>query len=181
MLNEGKWNGDHTYNETSRSLEKKILGIVGMGRVGREVAIRAKGLGMRIIYHNRNRLAPELEMEAEYRGSIYDLLGESDCVMLCLPATSNQKPIINKQTLQLMKQSATLVNIARGIMVDEEALADALEDGTITAAGLDVHLGEEGSSIRDKQGGGYINPRLLNNWRCTNLPVSIYIYISLYI
>ncbi|MEX3852505.1 2-hydroxyacid dehydrogenase [Paraburkholderia sp. BR10923] len=119
------------------------LGVIGMGRIGQALARRAQGFKMRVIYHNRSRVAPQIEAElnAEYV-SKEDLLRRADHVVLVLPYTKNNHHTIGAAELALMKPSATLTNIARGGIVDDAALADALRDRRIAAAGLDVFEGE---------------------------------------
>ena len=120
------------------------LGIIGMGRIGQAIARRgAHGFGMRVIYHNRSRLAPEVEAEckASYVGK-EELLRTADHVMLVLPYTPESHHTIGAPELALMKPTATLVNIARGGIVDDAALAEALRTRRIAAAGLDVFEGE---------------------------------------
>ncbi|NJD63297.1 MAG: D-glycerate dehydrogenase [Deltaproteobacteria bacterium] len=116
------------------------LGIVGMGKIGGAIAARAAGFGMRVLYHNRRPLPPEREsvLCASYRG-LDELLAESDFVILCVPLTRETRGMIDRERLQRMKPTAVLVNIARGEVVDEEALARALSEGGIFAAGLDVY------------------------------------------
>lgn len=120
------------------------LGIIGMGRIGQAIARRgAHGFGMRVIYHNRSRLA--LEVEAECKASYVgkeELLRTADHVMLVLPYTPESHHTIGAPELALMKPTATLVNIARGGIVDDAALAEALRTRRIAAAGLDVFEGE---------------------------------------
>jgi glyoxylate reductase len=114
------------------------LGIVGMGRIGREVAKRARAFDMRILYHNRNRnAAAEAELGVEFR-SLDELLDESDFVTLNCPLTPETKHLIGAEQLQRMKRSAILINMARGGVVDTDAITQALTDGVIAAAGLDV-------------------------------------------
>ncbi|MGE4376436.1 MAG: 2-hydroxyacid dehydrogenase, partial [Burkholderiaceae bacterium] len=120
------------------------LGIIGMGRIGQGIARRgAHGFGMRVIYHNRTRLAPEVEAEckASYVGK-EELLRTADHVVLVLPYTPESHHTIGAPELALMKPTATLVNIARGGIVDDAALAEALRTRRIAAAGLDVFEGE---------------------------------------
>lgn len=116
------------------------IGIVGMGKIGSAVAARATGFGMRILYHNRRPLSPERErvLRAEYRG-LDELLAESDFVVLCVPLTAETRRLIGGERLGKMKPTAVLVNVSRGEVVDEGALAKALAGGTIFAAGLDVY------------------------------------------
>ncbi|MDF3081629.1 2-hydroxyacid dehydrogenase [Burkholderia sola] len=119
------------------------LGVIGMGRIGQALARRARGFGMQVIYHNRSRVAPEIEAElnAEYV-SKDALLARADHVVLVLPYTKENHHTIGAAELAKMKPTATLTNIARGGIVDDAALAAALRDGTIAAAGLDVYEGE---------------------------------------
>ncbi|KML51234.1 2-hydroxyacid dehydrogenase [Burkholderia cepacia] len=119
------------------------LGIIGMGRIGQALARRARGFGMQVTYHNRSRVAPEIEAElnAEYV-SKDALLARADHVVLVLPYTKENHHTIGAAELAKMKPTATLTNIARGGIVDDAALAVALRDGTIAAAGLDVYEGE---------------------------------------
>ena len=120
------------------------LGIIGMGRIGQGIAKRgAHGFGMQVIYHNRSRLSPELEAEckASYV-SKQEVLQTADHVVLVLPYTAENHHTIGAAELALMQPTATLINIARGGIVDDAALAQALKAGRIAAAGLDVFEGE---------------------------------------
>lgn len=120
------------------------LGVIGMGRIGQGIARRgAHGFGMKVIYHNRSRLdaATEAECKASYV-SKEELLKTADHVILVLPYSAQAHHLIGAAELALMKPSATLVNIARGGIVDDAALAAALRNKTIAAAGLDVFEGE---------------------------------------
>jgi gluconate 2-dehydrogenase len=120
------------------------LGILGMGRIGQAIARRgALGFGMQVAYHNRSRLSPEQEapIGARYVDKV-TLLREADHLVLVLPYTPQNHHTIGAAELALMKPSATLTNIARGGIVDDAALAAALRQGVIAAAGLDVFEGE---------------------------------------
>jgi gluconate 2-dehydrogenase len=120
------------------------LGILGMGRIGQGIARRgALGFGMKVIYHNRSRLdeASEAQCQASYV-SKQELLKNSDHLVLVLPYSAESHHAIAATELALMKPSATLVNIARGGIVDDVALAQALRDQRLAAAGLDVFEGE---------------------------------------
>jgi glyoxylate reductase len=121
-------------------LRGKRLGIVGLGNLGRRVARRARAFGMSIAYHGRHEAPAEAvaELEAE-RLDLDELLASSDVVSLHCPLTAETRHLISVRELGLMKESATLVNTARGPVVDEAALAGALREGVITAAGLDVY------------------------------------------
>ncbi len=114
------------------------LGIVGMGRIGKQVARRAAGFEMQILYHNRNRdVEAETELDVQYR-SFNELLAESDFVALNCPLTPETTGLIGAAQFELMKPSAILINMARGPVVETDALYDALSTGQIAAAGIDV-------------------------------------------
>jgi glyoxylate reductase len=114
------------------------IGIVGLGRIGKQVARRACAFDMRVLYHNRRRdLAAEAEFNAEYR-TLDELLAESDFVTLNCPLTAETTNLISRPQFERMKRSAMLINMARGAVVDTQALYEALRDGQIAAAGLDV-------------------------------------------
>jgi lactate dehydrogenase-like 2-hydroxyacid dehydrogenase len=114
------------------------LGVLGMGRIGRAVARRARGFGMRLLYHNRKPdPAAEAELGAEYR-TFDGLLAEADHVVVLVPLSAATHHLIDAASLGRMKPTATLVNVARGPVVDPNALEVGLRDGTIRAAGLDV-------------------------------------------
>ena len=120
----------------------KKLGIVGMGRIGQAVARRARGFGMEILYHNRSRKQDdERELGARYAG-LDELLDEADFVSIHTPLTEETRHLIGAHELGKMKPTAVLVNTSRGPVVDEGALAEALADGRIFAAGLDVYENE---------------------------------------
>ena len=116
------------------------LGIIGMGRIGTEVARRAIGFEMEVLYHNRSRQSQDIEEEvqATYVESLTDLLSRSDHVILVAPATPSTYRMMGKEQFRAMKKMATFVNISRGSLVDQEALVEALETKCIAAAGLDV-------------------------------------------
>lgn len=118
----------------------KTLGIIGLGRIGKAVARRAKGFGMAVLYYQRSRLSPEEEeaLCVEY-ADLYDLLGQSDFVSLHVPLTDKTRHLIGRRELDHMRPTAFLINTSRGPVVDEEALVEALEKGTISGAGLDVY------------------------------------------
>jgi glyoxylate/hydroxypyruvate/2-ketogluconate reductase len=143
FLRAGKW-GKWSYDMfLGPDVYGSTLGILGMGRIGQAIARRAQGFNMRVIYHNRSRVAPaiEAELNAEYRTK-EALLREADHVVLVLPYTAENHHTIGAPELALMKPGATLTNIARGGIVDDAALAEALRERRIAAAGLDVFEGE---------------------------------------
>jgi glyoxylate reductase len=121
-------------------VEGKVLGVVGLGRIGRAVARRGRAFGMRIVYHNRNRVPTEVEeaLAAEYR-QLDELLAEADVVTLHTTLSEETCHLIDARRLGLMKTTAVLVNASRGPVVDETALVDALRNRKIFAAGLDVY------------------------------------------
>ncbi len=121
----------------------KTLGIVGMGRIGQAVARRARGFSMRVLYTNRNRLPRDIEAElgAEYR-SLDDLLRASDFVTIHTPLTPDTRHLVGARELGLMKDGSYLINTARGPVVDERALVEALKRESIAGAGLDVYENE---------------------------------------
>jgi glyoxylate reductase len=120
-----------------REVHGRTLGIVGMGQIGHRVARRALGFEMTVLYHNRRRRDDAEGHSARYAG-LDDLLRRSDYVMLCVPLTDQTRGLIGDRALGLMKPTATLINIARGAVVDTDALTRALSDGRIAAAALDV-------------------------------------------
>ena len=113
-----------------------------MGRIGQKIAKIAKSLGMIIHYHNRSKLSEEKEQGAIYHDSIKSLFGVSDVLSICCPATKETENLINKETLEYFPTGAVITNVARGDIVDDEALIDALNRRKIYAAGLDVYKGE---------------------------------------
>lgn len=120
----------------------KRLGIFGMGRIGRAVARRAKGFEMEVHYHNRSRLSAELSEGAVYHDSLESLLGISDFLSINAPSSPETVKCINAERLALLPDGAVVVNAARGNLVDDAALIDALKTGKVAAAGLDVFDGE---------------------------------------
>jgi gluconate 2-dehydrogenase len=143
-LREGRWKRWRYDMFAGADVHGSTLGILGMGRIGQAIARRgAHGFGMRVIYHNRSQLPPELEAECQASYvSKADLLARADHLMLVLPYTPEAHHAIGAAELAQMKPTATLINIARGGIVDDTALAQALANRTIAAAGLDVFEGE---------------------------------------
>ncbi|EFR01363.1 D-3-phosphoglycerate dehydrogenase 2 [Nannizzia gypsea CBS 118893] len=140
----------------------KVLGIVGLGEIGAAAATRAMALGMKIHYFGRRRKSEDVERAlggAVYHGELASLLGEADCVLLACPHSEETHHLLNARTFGMMKRGARVVNVGRGKCVDEEALADAIEAGIVSAAGLDVYEEEP-----------KINERLLDSWRVTLTP-----------
>ena len=144
FLRRGEWTRWSYDMFTGSDVHGATLGILGMGRIGQAIARRgALGFGMRVIYHNRSRLAPEQEapLGARYVDKV-DLLREADHLVLVLPYSPASHHAIGAPELALMKPGATLTNVARGGIVDDVALAQALRDKRIAAAALDVFEGE---------------------------------------
>ncbi|XDF37425.1 D-glycerate dehydrogenase [Paracidovorax avenae] len=143
-LREGRWSKWSYDMFAGSDVHGSTLGILGMGRIGQGIARRgAHGFGMNVIYHNRSRLSPELEADCKARYvSKEELLREADHLVLVLPYTPESHHAIGAAELAQMKPTANLVNIARGGIVDDAALALALRERRIAAAGLDVFEGE---------------------------------------
>lgn len=138
FLRDGKWKTWSPMLLTGQDVYGATLGIIGLGRIGSAVARRARGFDMRVLYHatRRNEQA-ERELGVRYAG-LDELLAESDFVVIMTPLTPQTRNLIGARELALMKPTAVLVNAARGGIVDERALYDALKEGRIWAAGLDV-------------------------------------------
>ncbi len=143
-LRDGQWGQWSFQTMLGADIHGSTLGILGMGRIGQGIARRGHhGFGMKVLYHNRSRLPQDTEREvgAHYVG-FDELLAKADHLVLVLPYTPANHHIIDAAALAKMQPSATLINIARGGIVDELALADALANGRLAAAGLDVYEGE---------------------------------------
>jgi gluconate 2-dehydrogenase len=150
-LRAGRWQGWNFLDLLGGDVHGSTLGILGMGRIGQGIARRAIGFRMRTLYHNRSRLPMAVEDACSAHHVAFDeLLARSDHLVLVLPYAPQNHHIIDAAALARMKPGATLTNIARGGLVDEDALVDALASGRLAAAGLDVFEGEP-----------RINPRLL--------------------
>jgi len=134
-----KWSADFLIG---KQLTGARLGILGMGRIGRAVAKLSRPFGMEIHYHNRSKLTPELEEGAIYHENIKSLFSVSDILAINCPATKETINIINKETLEYFPTGAIITNSARGDMIDDEAMLDALDRRKIYAVGLDVYKGE---------------------------------------
>jgi lactate dehydrogenase-like 2-hydroxyacid dehydrogenase len=126
----------------------KRVGILGMGRIGRAFAQRARGFDMKILYHARNRLPPDLEQGAEYFPSFHAMLPHCDFLSVHAPGGAATNRIINAAALALLPDEAVLVNVARGSLIDEDALYQALTSGKLFAAGLDVFQEEPNYDMR---------------------------------
>ena len=134
-----KWSADYLIG---KQLTGTRLGILGMGRIGKKIAKIAKSLGMVIHYHNRSKLSPDKENGATYHEDLKSLLSVSDVLSVCCPASKETINLINKETLEYLPKGAVVTNVARGDIVDDDALIDALDRRKVYAVGLDVYKGE---------------------------------------
>ncbi|KPI44906.1 putative 2-hydroxyacid dehydrogenase [Cyphellophora attinorum] len=140
----GKWRAGLPVARDPRGLK---LGIVGCGAIGRHLVRKARVFGMTVVYHNRRRLAEEVERElglsdVAYYGELKEMLREVDVVSVNCPLNEQTKGLIGREEFEVMKDGVFLVNTARGAIVDEDAVIEALEHGKVTRAGLDVFTGE---------------------------------------
>ncbi|KAF3479405.1 D-mandelate dehydrogenase [Arthroderma uncinatum] len=148
--------------EIAHNPHGKVLGIVGLGEIGQAVATRALALGMKIHYFGRSKKTSAVESKlggAVYHSELKGLLEVTDCLLLACPHTPETHHLLNSETFKLMKRGVRVINVGRGKCVDEEALADAIDEGIVSSAGLDVYQDEP-----------KINARLLDNWHVTLLP-----------
>jgi glyoxylate reductase len=161
VLRSGEWTGWAPATLLGHRISGKTLGIVGMGRIGQAVAHRARAFGLDVIYHNRHRLpeAAERMFGARYEPDLDALVRDADIITLHCPATPETHHLMNAQRIALMKPDAYLVNVARGELIDENALIEALEADRIGGAGLDVFADEP-----------RIDPRLLRLSNVSLLP-----------
>ena len=134
-----KWSADYLIG---KQLTGTRLGILGMGRIGQKIAKIAKSLGMIIHYHNRSKLNTDKEDGAIYHDSIKSLFSVSDVLSICCPATKETENMINKETVEFFPKGAIITNVARGDIIEDEALIDALNRRKIYAVGLDVYKNE---------------------------------------
>ncbi len=134
-----KWSADYLIG---KQLTGTRLGILGMGRIGKKIAKIAKSLGMIIHYHNRSKLSPDKEEGATYHETLKGLMSVSDVLSICCPASKETVNLINAETLEYLPKGAVVTNVARGDIVDDEALIDALDRRKVYAVGLDVYKGE---------------------------------------
>ena len=140
MVRAGEWTGWGPLQLLGEPLRDRVLGIVGMGSIGRAVARRARGFDMDVIYFNRNRVAPEVEQELGATFVSFDeLLERSDFISLHAPLNEQSRHLFDARAFTAMKETAVLVNTARGALIDEAELVHALRERQIAAAGLDVY------------------------------------------
>ncbi len=144
LVRDGLWTGWAPSTLLGRSIGGKRLGIVGMGRIGQAVAHRARAFGMEVIYHNRHRLpaAVETMLGARYEPEVDSLFAQADVLTLHCPAGPATHHLVNRARLAMMKPGAYLINTARGDLIDEDAMIEALQSGHLGGAGLDVYARE---------------------------------------
>ena len=146
LVRTGAWDSWSPSFMVGKQVTGARLGIIGMGRVGRAMAAKARGFDMQVHYHNRSRLASAQEQNAIYHASIESLLAKSDFLSLHCPATPETRNLMNAERLALLPDGAVLVNTARGALVDEDALLGAIRSGKLAAAGLDCFQTEPGGN-----------------------------------
>ena len=134
-----KWSADYLIG---KQLTGARLGILGMGRIGQKIGKIAKSLGMIIHYHNRSKLSDDKEQGATYHDNLKDLMSVSDVLSICCPASKETIDMINKETIEYLPKGSVVTNVARGDIVDDEAMIDALERRKVYAVGLDVYKNE---------------------------------------
>jgi lactate dehydrogenase-like 2-hydroxyacid dehydrogenase len=142
IMRGGGWIDKHLLAMTGSEIGGKRLGIFGMGRIGRAVAKRARAFGLVIHYHNRGRLAEDLEAGAVWHESAASLLECADFLSLHCPSNEATRNFLNAENIERLPRGAIVINSSRGDVVDDEALIAALESGRLQAAGLDVYRGE---------------------------------------
>jgi lactate dehydrogenase-like 2-hydroxyacid dehydrogenase len=142
LLYGGTWAGWSPTQLVGIEVSGRRMGILGMGRIGRAIARRARGFEMTVHYHNRSRLPADIENGAQYHGDIDGLVADSDVLVLGAPSSSATRSVLNTDRINRMPRDAIVVNIARGDLIDDDALIAALQSGRVAAAGLDVFRGE---------------------------------------
>jgi glyoxylate reductase len=161
LVRRGEWTGWAPSGLLGRKLAGKVLGIIGMGRIGQAVAHRARAFGLEIAYTNRKQLPEALErmLGARYVADVDTLMAEADILTLHCPLTEETRHLINARRIALMKPGSSIVNTARGELIDQEALIAALEAGHLAGAGLDVYPDEP-----------HVDPRLIAHPNVMTLP-----------
>lgn len=142
LVRSGQWAGWGPTQLLGKNLNGRRLMIFGMGRIGQEVASRARAFGMQIHYHNRRRLTPDQEAGARYHESLDEALAIADVLLVAAPGSVALKGVINAARIAHMPEGAVVVNISRGDLIDDDALITALASGRLFAAGLDVFANE---------------------------------------
>ncbi|MEH6757729.1 MAG: D-glycerate dehydrogenase [Parasphingorhabdus sp.] len=144
LMRSGQWEGWKPSGMLGHCIGGKKLGIIGMGRIGQAVARRASGFGLSVVYHNRRQLPPAVEesLNASYVADLDELIQTCDIITIHCPRTPETHELINADRIAMMKPSTYLINTARGDLIDENALIEALQQGKISGAGLDVYAQE---------------------------------------
>ncbi len=156
MVREGRFHGWRPDMLLGRGLQGRTLGLLGYGRIGRAVARRGRAFGMQVLFHDPGVIAPEA---GDRPAALDELLGQSDVLSIHCPLTPATRRLLDRKRLRAMKRGAFLINTARGPIVDEEALVEALDDGHLAGAGLDVYEREP-----------EVHPRLLHREDVVLLP-----------
>ncbi len=151
LVRSGNWTGWSPTQLLGIGLKGKRVVVFGMGRIGREIATRARAFGMEIHYHNRRKLPPEQEANAIYHADLDDALQVADVFVIAAPGSPQLKGIINAKRIALLPSRAVIVNISRGELVDDDALIQALTTGHLFAAGLDVFANEPNVDARYRE------------------------------
>jgi len=161
LVRRGEWTGWAPSGLLGRKLAGKVLGIVGMGRIGQAVAHRARAFGLEIAYTNRKQLPEALErmLGARYVADVDALMAEADILTLHCPLTDETRHMVDARRIALMKPGSSIVNTARGELIDQEALIAALDSGHLIGAGLDVYPDEP-----------HVDPRLIAHPNVMTLP-----------
>jgi glyoxylate reductase len=161
LVRRGEWTGWAPSGLLGRKLAGKVLGIIGMGRIGQAVAHRARAFGLEIVYYNRKALPEALErmLGARYVGDVDALVAEADILTLHCPLTEETRHLIDARRIALMKPGSSIVNTARGELIDTDALIAALQTGQLAGAGLDVYPDEP-----------QVDPRLIAHPNVMTLP-----------
>jgi lactate dehydrogenase-like 2-hydroxyacid dehydrogenase len=146
LVRKGEWNSWSPSFMVGKQLTGARLGIIGMGRVGRAFAAKARGFDMDIHYYNRTRLTPDQEAGATYQSDLNALLARSDFLSLHCPATPETTDLMNAERIARLPDGAVLVNTARGVLIDEQAMIDAIASGKLSGAGLDCFKVEPGGN-----------------------------------
>lgn len=144
LVRSGNWSGWASSGMLGRKLAGKVLGIVGMGRIGQAVAYRARAFGLEIAYHNRHRLPEALErmLHARFIPDVDELVAQADILTLHCPLTDDTRNFMDARRFAMMKPGSSIINTARGELIDQEALIAALQSGHLAGAGLDVYPDE---------------------------------------
>lgn len=142
MVRSGDWPGWSPTQLLGRGLTGRRLGILGMGRIGREIGARSRGFGVELHYHNRRRLESTLEAGAIYHADPDDLVAQSDILCLCAPATADLDGFLDRDRIERLPVDPIVINVSRGDLIDDDALIEALQRRRVFAAGLDVYRGE---------------------------------------